>query len=164
MLSDGQTILWCPRVPRCPTRKLNQITNRNHRGSGIKIRNTKEEQHSAVSNTWDFIGTQDDTPTTMISHPLKATQSATSDFAVIEHDAESSMKHIMHLNKHNAFVFPVLICWAYDYDEWIKFCLNQTHYAVAEHDTSSSTRFLQSSNMTLTATSDTLCGCWTGQK
>ena len=23
------------------------------------------------------------------------------------------------------FVFPVLICWAYDYDEWIQFCLNQ---------------------------------------
>ena len=22
-------------------------------------------------------------------------------------------------------MFPVLICWAYDYDEWIKFCLNQ---------------------------------------
>ena len=22
-------------------------------------------------------------------------------------------------------MFPVLICWTYDYDEWIKFCLNQ---------------------------------------
>ena len=32
---------------------------------------------------------------------------------------------INHSNKHTAFVCPVLICWAYDYDEWITFCLNQ---------------------------------------
>ena len=25
-------------------------------------------------------------------------------------------------------MFPVLICWAYDYDEWIKFCLNHTSW------------------------------------
>ena len=29
---------------------------------------------------------------------------------------------------HTAFVFPVLICWAYDYDEWTKFCLNQENF------------------------------------
>ena len=27
--------------------------------------------------------------------------------------------------RHTAFVFPVLICWSYDHDEWIIFCLNQ---------------------------------------
>ena len=26
-------------------------------------------------------------------------------------------------NKHIAFVFPVLVCWAYDYDVWINFVL-----------------------------------------
>ena len=30
-----------------------------------------------------------------------------------------------HSNKHTAFVFPVLICWAYVYDEWMKTILNQ---------------------------------------
>ena len=27
-------------------------------------------------------------------------------------------------------MFPVLICWAYDYDEWIKFSLNQLEKSV----------------------------------
>ena len=30
--------------------------------------------------------------------------------------------------KWTAFVFPVLVCWVYDYDIWIKFCLNQMNW------------------------------------
>ena len=37
----------------------------------------------------------------------------------------SSKDKLQHFNKHTALVFPVIICWTYDYDEWIQFCLNQ---------------------------------------